>query len=86
MNEPNTERTRILTDLSGLAASLIGGGIRKGQPDLVLIGRVLNSLVDRIDRPETAKLAKEFLRQLQESGSVEREIKDLLSDLGIGQE
>ena len=52
----------------------------------MLIGRVLNSLVDRIDRPETAELAKGFLRQLQESGSVEREIKDLLSDLGIGQE
>lgn len=83
MKEPNPEKRRILTDLSGLAASLIGGGIRKGQPELVLIGRVLNVLVDRIDEPGTEEQIKRFLAEMQVSRAAEQEIKDLLSDLGI---
>ena len=84
MKTPNPERDRILTDLTGLAASLVSGGVRKGQPDLVLIGRVLNVLVDRVDEPEMQQLISRFLADAGAGRRAEQQVRDLLKDLGIG--
>lgn len=84
MKAPNPERDRILTDLTGLAASLVSGGVRKDQPDLVLIGRVLNVLVDRVDDPDMEDRIKRFLADAGAGRRAEQQVRDLLKDLGIG--
>ena len=77
------ERRRILNHLTELSASLVAGGIRRDQPDLVLIGRVLMLLVDRVGEPAADELIRKFIVDLKETDGLNREVDELLKSLGL---
>jgi hypothetical protein len=88
MQDPKEiERARILTDLTDLAQSLVIGGLKKDQPDILLVGKTLLAAIGAVANPESAKLLQDLLAEYSarehKGEKEEREIKDLLSSLGI---
>jgi hypothetical protein len=88
MQDPiEIERARILTDLTDLAQSLVIGGLKKNQPDILLIGKCLLMAIGAVETEESKLLLQDLIHEYsaRESKATEeeKEIKDLLSSLGI---
>lgn len=71
-------------DLTGLAASLVSGGLSKNQPDLLLLGKVLTASIGALESESGKESLEEFLVQIRTSREEEEEVKRMLKDLGIG--
>lgn len=71
-------------DLTGLAASLVSGGLSKNQPDLLLLGKVLTASIGALESESGKESLEEFLVQIRISRAEEEEVKRMLKDLGIG--
>lgn len=88
MQDPtDIERARILTDLTDLAQSLVIGGLKKNQPDILLIGKTLLMAIGAVETEESKlrlqELIHEYSARESKETKEEKEIKDLLSSLGI---
>jgi len=85
MNTPNRqERDKILRDLTGLAASLVSGGIGKNQPDILLLGKVLTVSIGALDSEAGKEELEDLLNRIHSAREGEEEVKKMLKDLGIG--
>lgn len=85
MNTTNPhERDKILRDLTGLAASLVSGGISRNQPDILLIGKILTVSIGALDSEAGKEELEEFLNRIHSAREGEEEVKQMLKDLGIG--
>lgn len=85
MNAPNQpEKEKILYDLTGLAASLVSGGVSRNQPDILLIGKILTVSIGTLDSEAGKERLEEFLVQIHNAREEEEEVKQMLKDLGIG--
>ena len=80
----NQERGKILRDLTGLAASLVSGGIGKGQPDILLLGKVLTVSIGALDSEAGKEELEDLLNRIHSAREGEEEVKKMLKDLGIG--
>ena len=78
------ERDKILRDLTGLAASLVGGGVSKNQPDILLLGKILTISIGALDSEAGKEKLEEFLVQIHNAREEEEEVRKMLKDLGIG--
>lgn len=78
------DRDRILRDLTGLAASLVQGGIRGGQSDLLLLGRVITASIGALDSELGRRELDNFLARVDGARLDETAIRKMLKDLGIG--
>ena len=82
INQP--ERDKILRDLTGLAASLVTGGLGKNQPDILLLGKVLTASIGAVGSEAGKEQLEEFLVQIHSARQEEESIRKMLKDLGIG--
>jgi len=78
------ERDKILYDLTGLAASLVSGGISRNQPDILLLGKILTVSIGALDSEAGKEKLEEFLVQIHNAREEEEEVRKMLKDLGIG--
>lgn len=88
MQDPKQiEKARILTDLTDLAQSLVIGGLKKDQPEILLIGKALLMAIGAADSEKSQPLLQDLIHEYSARASKEeeqeKEIKDLLSGLGI---
>ena len=88
MQDPKEiERARILTDLTDLAQSLIIGGLKKDQPDILIVGKTLLAAIGAVADPESTKRLQDLIAEYSDGEykeeKEEKEIKDLLSSFGI---
>ncbi|CAB4219105.1 hypothetical protein UFOVP1604_188 [uncultured Caudovirales phage] len=87
MEARDLEKKKIITDLTDLAQSLVIGGIRKDQPDILMLGKTLLAAIGAIETPGGADILESVLRETSNRIRVEQEpdkvLKDLLSGLGI---
>lgn len=81
------ERARILTDLTDLAQSLVIGGLKKDQPEILLVGKCLLMAIGAVQTPESTELLQQLIAEYSarehKDLKEEKEIRDLLSSLGI---
>jgi hypothetical protein len=80
----NQERDKILRDLTGLAASLVSGGISRNQPDILLLGKVLTGSIGALDSEAGKEELEDLLNRIHSAREGEEEVKKMLKDLGIG--
>jgi|688.fasta_scaffold184803_2 hypothetical protein len=87
MEARDIEKKKIITDLTDLAQSLVIGGIRKDQPDILILGKTLLAAIGAVETPGGAEILESVLRETSDRIRVEQEpdkvLKDLLSGLGI---
>lgn len=87
MEARDLEKKKIITDLTDLAQSLVIGGIRKDQPDILMLGKTLLAAIGAVETPGGAGILEGVLRETSNRIRVEQEpdkvLKDLLSGLGI---
>lgn len=87
MEARDLEKKKIITDLTDLAQSLVIGGIRKDQPDILILGKTLLAAIGAIETPGGAEILESVLRETSDRIRVEQTpdkvLKDLLSGLGI---
>lgn len=88
MQDPKEiEKARILTDLTDLAQSLVIGGLKKDQPEVLLVGKALLMAIGAVQTPESAELLQQLMRdysaQARQADEKEKQMKDLLKGLGI---
>jgi hypothetical protein len=87
MEARDLEKKKIMADLTDLAQSLVIGGIRKDQPDILVLGKTLLAAIGAVETPGGADILESVLRETSNRIRVEQEpdkvIKDLLSGLGI---
>jgi hypothetical protein len=88
MQDPTEiEKSRILTDLTDLAQSLVIGGLKKNQPEILLIGKALLMAIGAAETEKSQQLLQDLIHEYSARASKtekeEKEIKDLLSGLGI---
>ena len=87
METRDIEKKKIITDLTDLAQSLVIGGIRKDQPDILILGKTLLAAIGAVETPGGAEILESVLRETSDRIRVEQEpdkvLKDLLSGLGI---
>ena len=87
MEARNIEKKKIMADLTDLAQSLVIGGIRKDQPDILMLGKTLLAAIGAVETPGGAEILESVLRETSNRIRVEQEpdkvLKDLLSGLGI---
>lgn len=81
------EKSRILTDLTDLAQSLVIGGLKRDQPEILLVGKALLMAIGAVDNEKSQQLLQDLIHEYTARASKEteeeKEIKDLLSSLGI---
>ena len=82
INQP--ERDKILRDLTGLAASLVTGGLGKNQPDILLLGKVLTASIGAVGSEAGTERLAAFLVQIHSARQEEESIRKMRQDLGIG--
>ena len=87
MEARNIEKKKIMADLTDLAQSLVIGGIRKDQPDILMLGKTLLAAIGAVETPGGAEILESVLRETSNRIRVEQEpdkvLKDLLSGLGL---
>jgi hypothetical protein len=87
MEARDIEKKKIITDLTDLAQSLVIGGIRKDQPDILILGKTLLAAIGAVETPGGAEILESVLRETSDRIRVEQTpdkvLKDLLSGLGI---
>ena len=87
MEARDIEKKKIMADLTDLAQSLVIGGIRKDQPDILMLGKTLLAAIGAVETPGGAEILESVLRETSNRIRVEQEpdkvLKDLLSGLGI---
>jgi len=87
MEAKELEKKKIMADLTDLAQSLVIGGIRKDQPDILVLGKTLLAAIGAVETPGGADILESVLRETSNRIRVEQEpdkvLKDLLSGLGI---
>ena len=87
MEARNIEKKKIMADLTDLAQSLVIGGIRKDQPDILMLGKTLLAAIGAVETPGGVDILESVLRETSNRIRVEQEpdkvLKDLLSGLGI---
>ena len=87
MEARNIEKKKIMADLTDLAQSLVIGGIRKDQPEILILGKTLLAAIGAVETPGGAEILESVLRETSNRIRVEQEpdkvLKDLLSGLGI---
>ena len=87
MEARDIEKKKIIADLTDLAQSLVIGGIRKDQPDILMLGKTLLAAIGAVETPGGAEILESVLRETSNRIRVEQEpdkvLKDLLSGLGI---
>jgi len=87
MEARDLEKKKIMADLTDLAQSLVIGGIRKDQPDILVLGKTLLAAIGAVETPGGADILESVLRETSNRIRVEQEpdkvLKDLLSGLGI---
>lgn len=84
MIDKNREREKILTDMTALANSLIVGGLRKAQPDLLVLGKILLTAIGAIETPTGVQTLEAIIQEFRNRNQESDEVKTLLQDLGIG--
>lgn len=88
MQDPKQiEKSRILTDLTDLAQSLVIGGLKKDQPEILLVGKALLMAIGAAQDPAATELLQqlitEYSAKARDLEKQEKDIKDLLASLGI---
>ena len=87
MEARDIEKKKIMADLTDLAQSLVIGGIRKDQPEILILGKTLLAAIGAVETPGGAEILESVLRETSNRIRVEQEpdkvLKDLLSGLGI---
>jgi hypothetical protein len=84
MIDKNREREKILTDMTALANSLIVGGLRKAQPDLLVLGKILLTAIGAIETPTGVQTLEAIIQEFRNRNQESDEVKTILQDLGIG--
>jgi hypothetical protein len=83
MTDRNRERDKIILDLTELANSLVIGGLRKAQPDLLILGKIMLTAIGAVDSPTGVQTLEAIIQEFRSRSQQSDEVRDLLSDLGI---
>jgi hypothetical protein len=87
MEARDLEKKKIIADLTDLAQSLVIGGIRKDQPDILILGKTLLAAIGAVETAGGADILEAVIQETSNRIRVEQEpdkvLKDLLSGLGI---
>jgi len=84
MTDRNRERDKIILDLTELANSLVIGGLRKAQPDLLILGKIMLTAIGAVDSPTGVQTLEAIIQEFRNRNQESDEVKTLLQDLGIG--
>jgi hypothetical protein len=78
------EMEKIVRDMTSLAQSLVVGGLRNQQPDLMILGKIMLTAIDAIHEPGGIQRLDELI-QVARSREKEsqKSVDQLLTELGI---
>jgi hypothetical protein len=88
MKNTSSDKTKILLDLTDLAQSLIIGGLKKQEPELLVIGKTLLAAIGAVETEEGISLLesmiKEYSARAKEPVQKEEDsLSSMLAGLGI---
>lgn len=89
MQNISSDKTKILLDLTDLAQSLIIGGLKKQEPELLVIGKTLLAAIGAVETEEGIQLLesmiKEYSARANEPAQKKEEdsLSSMLAGLGI---
>lgn len=86
MQNISSDKTKILLDLTGLAQSLIIGGLKKQEPELLTIGKTLLAAIGAVETEEGIQLLESMIKEYSARANepVQKKEEDSLSSMLAG--
>ncbi len=86
MKNISSDKTRILLDLTDLAQSLIIGGLKKQEPELLVIGKTLLAAIGAVETEEGIALLESMIKEYSARANepVQKKEEDSLSAMLAG--
>lgn len=81
MKNISSDKTKILLDLTDLAQSLIIGGLKKQEPELLVIGKTLLAAIGAVETEEGIQLLESMIKEYSARANepVQKKEEDSLS-------
>jgi hypothetical protein len=88
MKNISSDKTKILLDLTDLAQSLIIGGLKKQEPELLVIGKTLLAAIGAVETEEGIQLLESMIKEYSARANEpvqkqEDSLSSMLAGLGI---
>jgi hypothetical protein len=88
MQNISSDKTKILLDLTDLAQSLIIGGLKKQEPELLVIGKTLLAAIGAVETEEGIQLLESMIKEYSARANEpvqkqEDSLSSMLAGLGI---
>jgi hypothetical protein len=90
MQNISSDKTKILLDLTDLAQSLIIGGLKKQEPELLVIGKTLLASIGAVETEEGIQLLESMIKEYSaranepvQKKEEEDSLSSMLAGLGI---
>jgi hypothetical protein len=86
MKNISSDKTKILLDLTDLAQSLIIGGLKKQEPELLVIGKTLLAAIGAVETEEGIQLLESMIKEYSARANepVQKKEEDSLSSMLAG--
>jgi hypothetical protein len=86
MQNISSDKTKILLDLTDLAQSLIIGGLKKQEPELLVIGKTLLAAIGAVETEEGIDLLESMIKEYSARANepVQKKEEDSLSAMLAG--
>jgi hypothetical protein len=86
MQNISSDKTKILLDLTDLAQSLIIGGLKKQEPELLVIGKTLLAAIGAVETEEGIQLLESMIKEYSARANepVQKKEEDSLSAMLAG--
>jgi|688.fasta_scaffold00290_92 hypothetical protein len=86
MQNISSDKTKILLDLTDLAQSLIIGGLKKQEPELLVIGKTLLAAIGAVETEEGIQLLESMIKEYSARANepVQKKEEDSLSSMLAG--
>ena len=86
MKNTSSDKTKILLDLTDLAQSLIIGGLKKQEPELLVIGKTLLAAIGAVETEAGIQLLESMIKEYSARANepVQKEEEDSLSVMLAG--
>lgn len=86
MKNISSDKTKILLDLTDLAQSLIIGGLKKQEPELLVIGKTLLAAIGAVETEEGIRLLESMIKEYSARANepVQKKEEDSLSSMLAG--
>ena len=86
MQNISSDKTKILLDLTDLAQSLIIGGLKKQEPELLVIGKTLLAAIGAVETEEGIALLESMIKEYSARAKepMQKKEEDSLSSMLAG--